>query len=137
MRDNIDWFNLNSAQRDRLIHEKVMQVPILQENFPIPRYTTSMDDAWLVVEKMWNDIRFGDGGRREGRSQRIERYYKFDKRFLTSQLTGLSRERAANEICFWSLDAMGYEVIFPQEEHPLEPVTSSVAGRDYPDLEGE
>lgn len=134
MRENIDWFNMNSTQRDRVIHEKVMQTPISQEQFPVPRYTTSMDDAWLVVEKLWNDIRFGDGGSKEGRSQRLKRYYKFNKDFLRWQLTGLSRERAANEICSMALHAMGYEFIYSQDEHPLEPVVPS-GGRDYPDLE--
>lgn len=126
MSETIKWSELTPMQRDDLIHEKVFghqrqtathtsrtragdsfsySVTSWQTGGPdTPRYTRSMDAAWLVIEHV---MRLP-----QSRDEALEWCGpQFALWMEKTQLWACTKEQAANEICKIALQACGVEVV--------------------------
>lgn len=121
----INWNALTPSQKDAEVHEKVMgharrfathtngtragdafnyNVISWQTGGPdMPRYSQSMDDAWLVVERVTRPPQ----SREEALHFNATQFMFWWKQ---AELWACSSTEAANEICMAALRALGYEL---------------------------
>lgn len=116
MNDTIKWSTLIPAERAALIAEKIFGYRVIEDEYnwymdrgdgtrptELPRYSISLDAAWLVVEHVTRLPQSREEAVQGANTQFMLWWTHVD-------LWACTREAAASEICLAALRACGIEV---------------------------